>query len=112
MVGTRPTILFSARARRALSFIQATVRMISTGKSVSEFSPGSGARGDGTFAIEMHEVGEQRLGVELAQHRGDLAAMIGAVIDDVLERLPHGIGVDPEVHGFVLDDAIEVLLRE
>src|SRR5580692_11046364 len=29
IVGTRPTILFSARARRADSFIQATVRIVS-----------------------------------------------------------------------------------
>src|ERR1700743_1127020 len=31
IVGTRPTILFSARARRADSFIQATVRIVSIG---------------------------------------------------------------------------------
>jgi hypothetical protein len=27
---------------------------------------------------------------ELAQHRGDLAAMIGPVIDEMLEHLPGG----------------------
>ena len=60
----------------------------------------------------MHEVGEDGLGAELAEHGGDLAAVIGAVIDDVLERLPERIGVDAEVHCFVFDDAVDVCLRE
>ena len=68
--------------------------------------------GDGAFAVEVHEVGEDGLSAELAEHRGDLAAVIGAVIDDVLERLPQRIGVDAEFHCFVFDDAIDVGLRE
>src|SRR3984957_12009239 len=72
----------------------------------------SGGGRDLAFAIEVHEVGGERLSAELAQHRGDLAAMIGAVIDDVLERLPQGIGIDAKLHCFVFDDAVDVFLRE
>ena len=72
----------------------------------------SGGGGYGAFAVEVHEIGEDGLGAKLAEHCGDLAAVIGAVIDDVLERLPHGIGVDAEVQGFVLDDPVEIGLRE
>src|SRR5580693_4169901 len=143
IVGTRPTILFSARARRAASFIQAKVRIVST---VEEFtgiyvcrtnsrtaqektnSPqrtrssqrrnerihGAQSCGGcyGAFAVEVHQVGEDGLSAELAQHRGDLAAMVGAVIDDVLERLRERIGIDAELHRFVFDDAVDVFLRE
>ena len=72
----------------------------------------SGGGGDGAFAVEVHQVGGEWLSAELAEHGGDLAAVIGAVIDDVLERLPQRIGVDAELHCFVFDDAVDVFLGE
>ena len=42
----------------------------------------------GELAIKPDEVGGDGLGAELAQQRGYLPAMIGAVIGEVLQRLP------------------------
>ena len=39
-------------------------------------------------------------GAELAEHGGDLAAVIGAVIGDVLEHLPAGLGLRDALRGF------------
>ena len=110
MVGIRPMMRFSARASRARSFIQAMVRMVSTEKGSALRD--SGARGDGALAIEMHQVGEDRLRAVLPQHGGDLAAMVGAVIHDVLQRLPQRIVVHAEFHGLVFQHAIEIFLRQ
>src|SRR5271163_3392919 len=85
MVGTKPMMRLSARACRAASFIQAMVRMVSNGRA------GASGRGCGTFAIEVHEVGEDWLRAELPKHGGDLASMVGAVIYDVLHGLPKRI---------------------
>src|SRR5580698_3067811 len=52
MVGTRPTILFSARARRADSFIQDTVRIVSI---VGEFT--------GNFVYRMSAVPSDKNGI-------------------------------------------------
>src|SRR4029077_19609161 len=104
MVGTKPMMRLSARARRADSFIQAMVRMVST--------MGGGERlgfgGDSALAIEMHQVGQNCRRAELTKQRGDLAAMVGAVIDQVLHGLPERVAVDAEFQGFVFHYAIEV----
>jgi len=66
----------SERARRAISFIQAMVRMIS---KVGGRASGRRA-GGGTLAIEMHQVGQQGLRAELAKQGGNLPAMVSPVI--------------------------------
>src|SRR5271170_5039111 len=89
MVATKPMTRLSARARRACSFIQAMVRIVSTVEGRD-----SRAGGGGALAIEMHEIGEDGLGALLPQHGGNLAAVIGSVVDDVLHGLPQRILVD------------------
>jgi len=64
--------------------------------------------GGGAFAVEVHEVGEDGFGAELANHGGDLSAMVRSVIGEMLQRLPEGIFVDAEVQSFVFEDAVEV----
>ncbi len=81
IVGTSPMMRFSARACRACSFIHAIVRMIST-ESVQDAK--LCARCRGALAVEVHQVGRDRLRAELPQQRGDLAAVVGTVIDEVL----------------------------
>ena len=50
--------------------------------------------GDGALAIKMHEIGQDGLCAVLTQHRGDLAAVVGAVIYQVLHGLPERIAID------------------
>src|SRR5271157_1027319 len=107
MVGTRPMMQLSVRAWRAVSFIQAMVRMVSKGCASAL---GRGSRG--TLAIEMHQVGEYRLRAELAKQRGDLPAMIGSVIDHVLHGLPQGIAIGSKFERAIFEEAVQILLRE
>ena len=72
----------------------------------------SGARSVGTLAIKMNEVARKRLGVQLPEQGGNLAAMIGAVIDHVLHGLPERIFVCAKIEGAVFMDAIQVVLSE
>src|SRR6266849_5113451 len=107
MVGTKPMMRLSARAWRAACFIQAMVRMVSTWRENSlRFG------GDGALAIKMHEVGQHGLCTVLAQHRGDLAAMVAAVIYNVLHGLPKRIAVHAEFQRFVFHYAVEIVLRQ
>src|SRR5712692_3038249 len=109
MVGTRPTMRLSARAWRACSFIQAMVRMVSTWeKRAAKLGPG----GRGAFPIEVHEVREDRLRAELPQKRRDLSAMIGAVIHEMLHRLPERVAIDAELQRLVFHHAIQVGLSQ
>ena len=48
----------------------------------------------------------------LAEQRGHLASMIGAVIHEVLHRLPKRIAVHAEFQRLVFQDAIQILLRQ
>src|ERR1700730_9723019 len=50
----------------------------------------------GTLTIEVHQVGRDRLGTQLAKQRGHLAAMVGTVIYQVLHRFPQRVAVDAE----------------
>src|SRR4051812_41539520 len=67
--------------------------------------------GLGALAIEMHQVGQNRAHSVLAKERGHLAAMVAAVIDQMLHRLPQGIAVDAKLQGLVLEYAVQVGLR-
>src|SRR6267142_468976 len=107
MVGTKPMMRLSARAWRAACFIQAMVRMVSTGNE-SRLRFG----GDEALAVKMHEIGQDGLRAVLTQHRGDLAAVIAAVIHDVLHGLPERIAVDAELERFVFHYAVEIALRQ
>ena len=68
--------------------------------------------GHRALSIEVHQVGQDRLRAVLPQHRGDLAAMVGAVIDQVLHGLPERILIDAEVQCLVFHDPIEIGLRQ
>src|SRR5258706_3847052 len=88
------------------------------------FHPGDGADGfhrganslsfggDIALAIKMHQVGQDGLSAVLAQHRGDLAAVIAAMIYNVLHGLPQRIAVDPELQRFVFQYPIKIALRQ
>ncbi len=60
----------------------------------------------------MHEVGQDGLGAVLPQHGGDLAAVIGPMVDHVLQGLPQGISVDAELERLVFESAVEIGLRQ
>ena len=66
----------------------------------------SGAGSVRALAVKMNQVARQRLGVQLSQQRGDLAAMIGTVIHHMLHGLPQGIRVCTKIQGTVLVDSI------
>ena len=68
--------------------------------------------GNRTFAIKVHQVGENRRSAELSEQSGDLAAVIGTVIGEVLQRLPQRILAGTELKGLVLENAIEIALRK
>src|SRR5258707_12427421 len=106
MVGTKPMMRLSARAWRAACFIQAMVRMVSTEARTLRFG------GDVALAIKMHQVGQDGLRAVLAQHRRDLAAVICAVIYNVLHGLPQRIAVDAELQRFVFQYPVKIALRQ
>src|ERR1700730_4335867 len=72
----------------------------------------SGARSHSTLAVKMHQVGEDRLRAVLSQHGGDLTAMVGAVIHEVLHGLPEGILVHAKLQGLVFESTVQILLSE
>src|SRR5438094_3541386 len=99
----------SACACRAYSFIQATVRIVST---VGIRESNLRARRGGPFAIKVHQVGQDWLCAELPQERRDLPAVIAPVIDEMLHRLPERIAVNTELQGLVFHRTIQVGLRQ
>src|ERR1700681_250427 len=101
MVGTSPTIRFSSRCLRANSFIQETVRMMSTRRERR-----SGVRGGATLAIKMNQIGGKRLGVQLPEHGSDLAAMVRSVIDEMVHRQPQQVAVLTKFQRAILMRAI------
>src|SRR5262245_40130150 len=62
----------------------------------------------GALAVEVHQVGEDWFGAELAEKRCYLAARVSAVISEVLHGLPERIFVYAEIERFVFEDAIEI----
>ena len=58
------------------------------------------------FAVEKNQIGGDGFGAELAEHGRDLAAMIGAVIDEVLQHLPERRGLRHAGRRLVLHDAL------
>ena len=60
----------------------------------------------------MKEIGEDWLRAKLTQQRRNLAAMIRAMICQVLQRLPHRIFVNAKVYGAVFHHAIQIVLRQ
>src|SRR6266404_2775943 len=108
MVGTKPTMRLSARACRADSFIQAMVRMVSTIGGRRELGVG----GYCALAIKMHQVGQDCSRAMLTEQRGDLPAMVAAVIDQMLHRLPQRIAVHAEFQRLVFHNAVQVALRQ
>ena len=69
---------------------------------------GSCAGGGGAFAIKMHEVSEHGFCAKLAQQRCYLAAMISAVICEMLKRLPDRIFVHAEIESFIFHHPIKI----
>ncbi len=63
--------------------------------------------------VQVHqEVRRRRRGANLTQHAGDLPAVIGRVIDDVLQHVPQTVGPPRADRVFVTDAAIEVHGRD
>ena len=60
----------------------------------------------------MKEIGEDWLRAKLTQQRRNLAAMIRAMICQVLQRLPHRIFVNAKVKGAVFHHTIQIVLRQ
>ncbi len=58
----------------------------------------------------MHQVSEKRLHAVLAEHRGNLSAVIRPVIGEMLQRLPERIFVRAEVDRLVFENAVELRL--
>ena len=58
----------------------------------------------GAFAIKENQVRGIRRRAELAEHRGELAAVICSVIHEVLKHLPEWRGLWSALGGFVFDD--------
>src|SRR6202046_5455910 len=77
MVGTRPIGRSLICDSLATSFIQEIVRIVSM--------PGLGLGLCGTLEIKRDQVGADRFCLQLTQHRSDLAAMVAAVIHEVLK---------------------------
>ena len=59
----------------------------------------------------MHEIGGHWRCTELPEHGCNLAAVVGAVVREVLQRLPDRILVYAKFKRFVFHYAIEVALR-
>src|ERR1700683_1829866 len=59
----------------------------------------------GAFAIKDDQVGGDGFGIELAQHCGKLTAVIGAVIDEMLQHLPERSSLRRARRCFVGNDA-------
>src|SRR5438270_4020935 len=72
----------------------------------------SGWSGCGAFAIEVHEVEQDRLRTKLPQHGCNLPTMVSAVIDHVHHRLPHRVCVHAKLKGLVLQHTVEVCLPD
>src|SRR5262249_4842171 len=70
------------------------------------------ARGCRAFAVEMHQVRQDWFCAVLPNHRGDLSAMIGSVICEMLQRLPERVRVDAKVKSFVFENAVKICLRQ
>src|ERR1700719_82710 len=68
--------------------------------------------GGGAFAIKVHEIGEHGRCARLPEHGCNLAAMIGAVVRKMLQRLPDRILVHAKFERLVFHFAIEVALRK
>src|ERR1039458_1122002 len=75
-------------------------------------SSASGARGRGLFAIERNQIGGNGFYPQLAQHRDHLPTVIGRVVGDCMQALPHGIGKRVPGEAFVVHHAVQVLRRE
>ena len=66
----------------------------------------------GLLAIESDQICCDRLGAELAQHRRDLAAVIAAMIDQMLEHLPVPFRRWCSGEGLVFDNLRQILGRQ
>src|ERR1700735_1802898 len=64
------------------------------------------------LAVKEDQVRRSRLGFELTQQGGDLAAMIGAVVHEVLQHLPQRSRLRDARSCFVGRDAVEIFLIE
>ena len=60
----------------------------------------------------MDQIGEYWFNSKLAQQRRDLAAVVSAVISEVLQRLPDWILIVAEIDGLIFHDAIKVGLLQ
>lgn len=68
----------------------------------------SRACSDGAFTIEVHQVRQDRLRAELPQQGRDLPAVVAAVVDEMLHRLPQRVAVDSELQRFVFHHPVEI----
>src|ERR1700735_392003 len=98
IVGTKPIEHSLVSDSLATSFIQEIVRIVSM--------PGSGLGLCGTLAIKRDQVGADRFCLQLTQHRSDLAAMVAAVIHEVLKHLPERLGLRSPRHRLVMNDSL------
>ncbi len=72
----------------------------------------SSLRFHGALAIERDHVGALRLRPELAEKRGHLAAMIAAMIDEMLQHLPGRLLLRIAFYRLVCVDAHEIGVAE
>src|SRR6266849_10155472 len=125
IVGTSPTMRLSARACRASSFIHGIVWIVSkvwlcppavAGRLSLARSWNSAhrlrARRGGALAVEVHQVCSDGLCAKLPQQRGHLSAVIRPVIDQMLHRFPKRIPVNAELQRLVINNAIQIRLRQ
>ena len=128
MVGTRPRMRSCARAscatassirwcewfpwdgevRARSSETQTRFRAHSRRLSASCF----GGRLRGAFAIERNQIGADGFRAKLTQQRGNLAAMIGAVVREVLQHLPQRRGLRHAGRSCVMNYALHFFRRQ
>ena|SRR5271169_932533 len=70
----------------------------------------SGGGFRGAFAIKENQIGGDGLRAQLPDHCGDLSAMVSAVIRDVMEHLPAWLRLSDPGRGFVIVDALQILV--
>ena len=66
----------------------------------------------GAFAVEADHVGTDGFGAKLPQQRGHLSPMVGAVVGQMLYRLPQRVVVWGAFHVPIIESALQICGRE